>query len=96
MIVLNVFFKIRQASEKEFLQELRTMVSESNKEAGCSFYQLWKNDSDPKTYTLIEHWDNSEVLKKHQGTAHWQHFDKVVNNYLTEHYSEHHYEEISQ
>ncbi len=96
MIVLNVFFKVNPQYKSEFLKELRHMVTESIQEAGCQFYKLWQDQSDPDFYVLTEHWQDKASLGGHQKTSHWQHFDKVVNSYLTEPYDEHHYQEIAQ
>ena len=96
MITLNVFFKVNPQKKSEFLKELTHMVTESNKESGCEFYQLWQDHDNHDFYVLIEHWKDKESLGGHQKTAHWQHFDSVVNSYLTEPYDEHHYKEIEQ
>ncbi|MBN3859847.1 antibiotic biosynthesis monooxygenase [Neisseriaceae bacterium PsAf] len=94
MITLNVFFKVKKENKAEFLKLLENMVTESNQESGCSFYQLWQNHGGENNYVLIEHWDNADVLAEHQKTPHWIEFDKTVNSYLEENYDEHHYEEI--
>ncbi|MGW2689846.1 putative quinol monooxygenase [Streptomyces sp. NPDC001414] len=55
MIILNVYFDVAQEHEANFLKLLNNMVVESNKEDGCSLYQLWQNAHDPYSYALIEH-----------------------------------------
>lgn len=96
MIILNVFFDVKQDSLDEFRKELNHMVIESNKEKGCTWYQLYQNTSDPFAYELVEHWDTQEDLDAHAKTPHWIHFDNTVNNYLKQDYEEHHYKEIPQ
>lgn len=95
MITLNVFFTVKPEKKTDFLALLNTMVTESNKEAGCTFYQLWNNAEQENEYALIEYWDNKEVLAAHQKTPHWIAFNDIVNSYLVQHYQEHHYNEIS-
>ncbi len=94
MIILNVFFDVQQENEDRFVRLLNGMVIESNKEDGCSLYQLFKNDHEKCSYLLVEHWDTQEQLDAHGETAHWKHFDKTVNGYLYSDYDEHHYTEI--
>lgn len=94
MIILNVFFKVKAESRKEFLGELNNMVTKSSAESGNTLYKLWQDIHDENSYVLVEHWDDAKSLKSHQGTEHWKHFDSVVNDYLHSHYEEHHYEEI--
>lgn len=95
MITLNVFFQVNPAKRQAFLSLLNTMVQESNKETGCSFYQLWQCQSDENSYVLIENWDDKAALSAHQKTPHWIAFNDVVNSYLTHDYDEHHYTEIA-
>ncbi|MGL4978777.1 MAG: putative quinol monooxygenase, partial [Plesiomonas sp.] len=95
MITLNVFFTVKPEKKTDFLALLNTMVTESNKEDGCTFYQLWNNAAQENQYALIEYWDNKEVLAAHQKTPHWIAFNDIVNSYLVQNYQEHHYSEIA-
>lgn len=95
MIILNVFFDVAQEHEAEFLALLNTMVVESNKEQGCSMYEMFRHSQDPYLYTLVEHWDSQEELDAHGRTKHWIHFNDTVNDFLKSPYDEHHYTEIS-
>lgn len=96
MIILNVFFDVKQEHHAEFLKLLTHMVIESNKESGCELYQLMQNHIEPYSYMLVEHWQTQEQLDAHAETPHWKHFDKTVNDYLFSDYEEHHYKEIPQ
>ncbi|MGL4270179.1 MAG: putative quinol monooxygenase [Plesiomonas sp.] len=95
MITLNVFFNVKTEKKAEFLAVLNNMVTESNKEDGCTFYQLWQNAAQENQYALIEYWDSKEALVEHQKTPHWIAFNDVVNSYLAQDYQEHHYNEIA-
>lgn len=95
MITLNVFFKVKSDREEQFLTLLNNMVTESNKESGCYFYQLWSNENNNNYYALIEHWEDKAALIVHQKTPHWIAFNNIVNTLLVEPYEEHHFEEIA-
>ncbi|BBH13894.1 MULTISPECIES: putative quinol monooxygenase [Chromobacterium] len=95
MITLNVFFNVKAESQQDFLTLLNTMVRESNKEAGCNYYQLWQQAGEPLRYALIELWDSKERLAEHQKTPHWIAFNDRVNDYLDGQYDEHHYSELA-
>jgi quinol monooxygenase YgiN len=56
MIILNVFFNVKENSKEKFLRLLDTMVIESNKEDGCLFYELWYDVKRRDQFSLIEHW----------------------------------------
>lgn len=95
MIVLNVFFKVKDGCEAAFLRLMNDMVVKSNREDGCSLYQLVRFEHSKYDFALIEHWESKEHLKRHGQTPHWIHFDKTVNACLVEPYDEHHYEEVA-
>jgi quinol monooxygenase YgiN len=94
MTILNVFFNVKEGSRQNFLNLLNNMVTESNKEDGCHFYQLWNDTNHGERYSLIEHWRDQDALDAHARTKHWIHFNDTVNGYLEENYAEHHYTEI--
>ncbi|MFG3065024.1 putative quinol monooxygenase [Streptomyces sp. NPDC048231] len=94
MIILNVFIDVAQEHEAKFLKLLNHMVVESNKEDGCSPYQLWRNAHDPHSYVLVEHWETQGHLDAHGKTPQWIDFNDTVNGYLKSDYDEHHYNEI--
>ena len=94
MVILNVFFNVKEGSRQKFLQLLDTMVVESNKEDGCLFYELWNDIKRPGHFSLIEHWRYQQALAAHAKTQHWIHFNRTVNDFLEDKYDEHHYTEI--
>lgn len=94
MIILNVFFKLKDGHEADFLRLLNEMVVKSNNEDGCSYYQLARLEHSKYDFVLVEHWESKEHLTAHGKTPHWKNFDKTVNSYLVENYDEHHYNEI--
>ncbi len=75
MIILNVFIDVAQEHEAKFLKLLNHMVVESNKEDGCSPYQLWRNAHDPYSYVLVEHWETQGHLDAHGKTPQWIDFN---------------------
>lgn len=94
MVILNVFFNVKDGCEAAFLRLMNDMVVKSNQEEGCSFYQLVRFEHSKYDFALIEHWESKEQLQQHAKTPHWINFDKTVNGYLVTPYDEHHYQEI--
>lgn len=94
MITLNVFFNVKEDCKEDFLALLDNMVTESNKEEGCSYYHLMADLTATNWYSLIELWDSQEALNLHNKTAHWIKFNDIVNDYLVTPYDEHHYTEV--
>jgi quinol monooxygenase YgiN len=95
MIILNVFFDVKDGHEAAFLRLMNDMVVKSNREDGCILYQLVRFEHSKYDFALIEHWESKAHLVEHGKTPHWINFNDTVNAYLTEHYDEHHYEEIA-
>ena len=50
----------------------KQLVEETNKEAGCLFYQLHQAINDPTVLAFIEEWESKEALDAHMASAHFQ------------------------
>ena len=55
-----------------FIALAKQLVEETNKEAGCLFYQLPLAISDPTVLAFIEEWVSKEALGAHMASAHFQ------------------------
>lgn len=55
-----------------FIALAKQLVEETNKEAGCLFYQLHQSVNDPTVLAFIEEWESKEALDAHMASAHFQ------------------------
>lgn len=56
MIVINVFFHIKQEQKAAYLTAMDELVSQSNKEEGAIFYNLFSDPKDDTRYIIVENW----------------------------------------
>ena len=83
MIILNVFVDVVAGKEDEFLARTKPLIEATRKEAGCQFYQLFRDGSQ---FAFIEHWQDKAALDEHSTSAHFKTFadglDKLLNQPL--------------
>lgn len=82
MIVLNVFFDVKNDKKEDFLILLKALVQDSLKEEGCERYQLTEDVLSANTFVLVEHWQSEEMLKAHHQTPHFLNFIDKISQYL--------------
>jgi len=73
-ITKNVFFIAQDDKVNELKALLETMVEASRAENGCLLYNIYQTDSDPKTFVVIETWENETALDGHKNSAHYKHY----------------------
>jgi len=73
-ITKNVFFVAKDDSINELKSLLETMVKASQAEEGCLLYNIYQTDNDPKTFVVIETWENESALDGHKNSKHYKHY----------------------
>ena len=72
----EIFMCARFQAKPEKLDELRTrlleMVTHSNKEPGCIFYNLHVDNSNPTIFYFLEGWKDADALAFHDKTSYVQ------------------------
>ena len=64
---------IKEDKVNEFIALAKKLVEETNKnDAGCSSYELFQDLKDPKILTIIEEWENTDLLSKHTTSKHFK------------------------
>ena len=61
---------------------LNKLIEPTRKEAGCHFYELHQNTSDPTDFAFIEEWESHESIDRHMQTPHIQAALPHVGEYL--------------
>ena len=84
MIIINVFFHIKQAQKAAYLKAMDELVSHSKTEEGAIFYDLFSDPKDDTRYIIVENWASQTALSAHNETAHFKAFASQINEFLVE------------
>lgn len=63
-------------------QALRACVPGSRAEAGCLFYDLHVDRTDPERFVFIEGWADMQAIEQHKTTAHYVTMVQAVGELL--------------
>jgi quinol monooxygenase YgiN len=65
-------FHVLAGTASDFLEAVRELQTETHaKDAGCIFYELFRNTADPLQLSFIEEWESQEALDAHMATEHF-------------------------
>jgi quinol monooxygenase YgiN len=70
----KVVFVAKEDSISELKALLETMIEPSRAEDGCLLYNIYQLKNDPKTFVVVETWEDEAKLKGHQNTEHYKHY----------------------
>ena len=70
MIYVIAELTLKPGSAERAAAEARKAVAGTNTEAGCIFYQMHLNVSDPTKLIVVERWQSREALDAHLHTPH--------------------------
>ena len=86
-ITKQVVFVAKDENIEELKALLETMVDASRAEKGCLLYNIYQMVDDPKTFVVIETWENDEALKGHQHSEHYKHYKANFEPFTADKYS---------
>lgn len=87
-ITKKVVFIAKDESVNELKALLEMMIEPSRAEAGCELYNIYRHKNDPKTFVVIETWENEEALKGHQKSAHYADYKSKFEPFCAEKFSD--------
>lgn len=61
---------VKEGKSEELIKIYEEMVALTRKEDGCIAYGLYRNQSNPGLFVVIEEWRDAESLDRHLGTEH--------------------------
>lgn len=71
MISIVAKFIVNEGEVDNFLSLTEGLVEASNKEKGCIEYILHKDVKEPRTYSMIEKWQDQAAIDFHNSTPHF-------------------------
>lgn len=72
MVVLIAKNTVKQGMQQAFLRLAKEMIEKTRQEAGCIYYDLASDQSNPQVYYFIEKYANMQAVEVHRRTAYFQ------------------------
>lgn len=70
MLYVIATVTVRAEHRADFLENVRSVIGATIKEAGCQSYDLLSSITEPNCFVFVERWDSREALAAHFETAH--------------------------
>lgn len=71
-----------EGKENEFESLFRELVTEVRKhDKGCNYYDLYKSEQ-PRTYLVMEQYENRDALQQHQKSEHGKYYFPKIRELL--------------
>jgi len=71
MISIVAKFIVNEGEEQNFLALTEDLILASRAEEGCIEYILHKDVKEPRTFCMIEKWNNQKAIDYHNNTPHF-------------------------
>lgn len=84
MIYVVATLHIHPEKRADFLEDARTVIAQSIKEAGCISYDLTSSITEPNQFVFVERWASRDALQAHFGTPHFAEWRRVCDDYLVD------------
>ncbi len=72
MIALVAKCFVKDGKTNDFMALAKSMVTETQKENGCIFYNIFKNNETDNEFAFIEQWESEESLEAHKVSRHFK------------------------
>jgi quinol monooxygenase YgiN len=80
MIVAKL--SVKSDKLKDFIEVAREMIEKSNKESGCSFYQLYQDPYDNSRFVFVEEYKNQSAVDTHFATDYFKAFGPKIGDLI--------------
>lgn len=78
MIIAKV--SVKPDKTRDFIAAAKEIIEKSNKEAGCSFYQLYQDPYDNSKFVFVEEYKNQAAVDAHFATDHFKGFGAKIGD----------------
>jgi len=79
-MMITAKITVKPEKIKDFLDAAREMIEKSNKESGCSFYQLYQDPYDNSRMIFVEEYKNQVAVDTHFTTEYFKAFGPKIGN----------------
>ena len=81
IIVAKLFIKPEKV--KDFTEAAKEMIEKSNKETGCSSYQLYQDPYDNSKFVFVEEYKNQAAIETHFSTDYFKAFGPKISSFVS-------------
>ena len=64
-VVVTATLTVKEGMEDRALEVLTPVVEGTHGEAGCLTYAVHRDNADPRTFVIVEHWTSQVALDNH-------------------------------
>ena len=82
MIIIARLF-VKPDKINDFTEAAKEMIENSNKEAGCSSYQLYQDPYDNTKFVFVESYNNQAAVQTHFSTEYFKAFGPKISDFIT-------------
>jgi len=83
MLGIVATLKLKPGEEATFESELKSMIKTvAAEEPGCLQYDMFKHQSEPGTYVMMERYTDQAAMDAHMSSPHFQALIKKLGNVL--------------
>jgi quinol monooxygenase YgiN len=75
---------VKAGKEKDFLKIAKTMVENTQKEAGCVFYELYQSPYDNTKFIFVEEYTSQTAVDAHFNMPYFKEFGPKVADWLAQ------------
>ena len=80
MIIAKLSVKPEKA--KDFTEAAKEMIENSNKESGCTFYQLFQDPYDNSRFVFVEEYKNQAAVDAHFAADYFKAFGPEIGDFI--------------
>lgn len=80
MIIAKLSVKTERS--KDFTEAAKEMIENSNKESGCSFYQLFQDPYDNSKFVFVEEYKNQAAVDAHFAADYFKAFGPKIGDFI--------------
>jgi|UPI00034C62EC quinol monooxygenase YgiN len=73
---------VKKENIDEVIKLSKELVDETIKEEGCISYEMYQDVNDNSILTMIETWENRDVLAKHSKSEHFQRIVPMMSTHM--------------
>lgn len=82
MITINVFLQVKSEKKADYLAFVGELVDASQQDEGCLFYDHFEKIDQPNQCIIVENWQDTATVEKHNQTPHFKKFLDEASLYL--------------
>ena len=84
MVYVIATLHIHPEKRADFLEDARTVIAHTVREAGCESYDLLSSITEPNEFLFVERWTSRDALAAHFETPHLREWRRLSADYVAD------------